>query len=102
MEGKNNAETQRRRDAESAEGRTKPLMQMQKAVECEKERRQNSKFEVTHNKSPGTANFALRMSNFERYFLAAPALEAASAYFLVKRSTRPAVSTSFCLPVKNG
>ena len=35
------------------------------------------------------------------YFLAA-ALEAASAYFLVKRSTRPAVSTSFCLPVKNG
>src|SRR5215467_4092495 len=36
------------------------------------------------------------------YFLAAPALEAASAYFLVKRSTRPAVSTSFCFPVKNG
>ena len=36
------------------------------------------------------------------YFLAPPALEAASAYFLVKRSTRPAVSTSFCLPVKNG
>jgi hypothetical protein len=36
------------------------------------------------------------------YFLAAPAFAAASAYFLVKRSTRPAVSTSFCLPVKNG
>ena len=48
------------------------------------------------------ANFAFRISNFERrsYFLAVPALEAASAYFLVKRSTRPAVSTSFCLPVK--
>src|SRR5207245_8006173 len=41
------------------------------------------------------------------YFLAAavlPAstLAAASAYFLVKRSTRPAVSISFCLPVKKG
>jgi hypothetical protein len=36
------------------------------------------------------------------YFLAAPALAAASAYFFVKRSTRPAVSISFCLPVKNG
>ena len=36
------------------------------------------------------------------YFLAVPALEAASAYFLLKRSTRPAVSTSFYLPVKKG
>src|SRR6266404_5221659 len=36
------------------------------------------------------------------YFLAAVDLAAASAYFLVKRSTRPAVSTSFCLPVKKG
>src|SRR5207244_10066632 len=32
------------------------------------------------------------------YFLAAFAF----AYFFWKRSTRPAVSTSFCLPVKNG
>src|SRR5437868_3574892 len=45
------------------------------------------------------SDFGFRASG---YFLAAPALEAASAYFLVKRSTRPAVSTSFCLPVKNG
>src|ERR1051326_5252309 len=36
------------------------------------------------------------------YFLRAAVLAAASAYFLVKRSTRPAVSTSFCLPVKKG
>jgi len=36
------------------------------------------------------------------YFLAAADFAAASAYFLVKRSTRPAVSTSFCLPVKKG
>jgi hypothetical protein len=41
------------------------------------------------------------------YFFAAAVLEAstlaaASAYFLVKRSTRPAVSISFCLPVKKG
>jgi hypothetical protein len=41
-----------------------------------------------------------------RYFFAADfeasTLAAASAYFLVKRSTRPAVSISFCLPVKKG
>lgn len=42
-----------------------------------------------------------------RYFFAAAVFEAstlaaASAYFLVKRSTRPAVSISFCLPVKKG
>jgi hypothetical protein len=36
------------------------------------------------------------------YFLAEPALAAASAYFFWKRSTRPAVSMSFCLPVKKG
>src|SRR5439155_2654069 len=52
------------------------------------------------------ANFELRNSRCEmcggRYFLAAADFAAASAYFLVKRSTRPAVSISFCLPVKNG
>src|SRR4029077_7453939 len=36
------------------------------------------------------------------YFFAAAVFAAASAYFFVKRSTRPAVSSSFCLPVKNG
>jgi len=36
------------------------------------------------------------------YFLAAAVFAAASAYFFVKRSTRPAVSRSFCLPVKKG
>ena len=36
------------------------------------------------------------------YFLAAVDFAAALAYFFWKRSTRPAVSTSFCLPVKNG
>src|SRR5260370_1385575 len=37
------------------------------------------------------------------YFLAASALAASDfAYLRRKRSTRPAVSTSFCLPVKNG
>src|ERR1700757_743078 len=34
------------------------------------------------------------------YFL--PAAAGMLAYFFWKRSTRPAVSTSFCLPVKNG
>src|SRR5258708_3449467 len=38
----------------------------------------------------------------EYYFFAAAVLAAASAYFLVKRSTRPAVSINFCLPVKKG
>ena len=36
----------------------------------------------------------------KNYFLAAAA--GTLAYFLLKRSTRPAVSTSFCLPVKKG
>src|SRR5690349_21364359 len=65
--------------------------------------KRNSKFARGTRLAPQT-NFAFRISSFEgtRYFLAALALEAASAYFLVKRSTRPAVSTSFCLPVKNG
>lgn len=39
---------------------------------------------------------------FAEAVLEASTLAAASAYFLVKRSTRPAVSTSFCLPVKKG
>jgi hypothetical protein len=47
---------------------------------------------------------AIRSQNIEAmsYFLAAVDLAAASAYFFWKRSTRPAVSTSFCLPVKKG
>jgi hypothetical protein len=50
----------------------------------------------------------LAIANFvASYFFAAAVFEAstfaaASAYFLVKRSTRPAVSISFCLPVKKG
>ena len=46
---------------------------------------------------------ARRYKTTAAYFLAVDAMEAfLSAYFLVKRSTRPAVSMSFCLPVKNG
>src|SRR6476620_11516581 len=46
--------------------------------------------------------------NSGRYFLAASSFAASAllasdlAYLRRKRSTRPAVSTSFCLPVKNG
>src|SRR5580693_4905908 len=43
-----------------------------------------------------------RSAGGDFYFLAALALAAASAYFFWKRSTRPAVSISFCLPVKKG
>src|SRR5215469_8837996 len=44
---------------------------------------------------------SFRIANCERdYFL--PAAAGTLAYFFWKRSTRPAVSTSFCLPVKNG
>jgi hypothetical protein len=43
-----------------------------------------------------------KLESIARYFFAAPAFAAASAYFFVKRSTRPAVSINFCLPVKNG
>lgn len=35
-------------------------------------------------------------------YLAAVAVSPALAYFRRNRSTRPAVSTSLCLPVKNG
>jgi hypothetical protein len=41
-------------------------------------------------------------SRAARYFFAAAMEAFLSAYFFVKRSTRPAVSISFCLPVKNG
>jgi hypothetical protein len=41
-------------------------------------------------------------SRARRYFFAAAIEAFLSAYFFVKRSTRPAVSISFCLPVKNG
>src|SRR5208337_387679 len=44
---------------------------------------------------------AKRLRSYAGCFLAA-ALAAALAYFFWKRSTRPAVSTSFCLPVKKG
>src|SRR6476661_8067728 len=36
------------------------------------------------------------------HYFSAAAGAAPRAYRLLKRSTRPAVSTSFCLPVKNG
>src|SRR6516164_6555590 len=47
-------------------------------------------------------NRSVRSLNFRQrdYFL--PAAAGTLAYFFWKRSTRPAVSTSFCLPVKNG
>ena len=45
----------------------------------------------------------VRDANASDYFFFALAVAAAlSAYFFWKRSTRPAVSISFCLPVKNG
>ena len=56
-------------------------------------------------KSPGLDCCGSQTESEANYFFAAAAsfIEAAlSAYFLVKRSTRPAVSTNFCLPVKNG
>jgi len=48
--------------------------------------------------SQGIGTVALTVS----YFFAAAIDAFLSAYFFVKRSTRPAVSISFCLPVKNG
>src|SRR5262249_43394921 len=49
-----------------------------------------------------TGGFLAGSGSFREAYFLAPDLAAASAYFLVKRSTRPAVSTSFCLPVKKG
>ena len=46
---------------------------------------------------------AVLLALLERYFLAASALaESDCANLRRKRSTRPAVSISFCLPVKKG
>src|SRR6266446_6085727 len=58
-------------------------------------------------KKKGTARSGCPTRVCVLYFLAdstfaASTFAAASAYFLVKRSTRPAVSISFCLPVKKG
>src|SRR6516225_544448 len=64
---------------------------------------------VQHCTSPGRAIHASRfrgaltvahviLAESRSYFLA----RAFSAYFFWNRSTRPAVSTSFCLPVKKG
>ena len=49
------------------------------------------------------AHYSPRETALPRSYFFAFATEAAlSAYFFWKRSTRPAVSISFCLPVKNG
>src|SRR5271165_2791395 len=54
-----------------------------------------------HEKASAEAEAFL--NPLERSYLAASALPASeAAYLRRKRSTRPAVSTSFCLPVKNG
>ena len=54
-----------------------------------------------HEKASAEAEAFL--NPLERCYLAAVALPASeAAYLRRKRSTRPAVSTSFCLPVKNG
>src|ERR1700722_11394661 len=59
-----------------------------------------------HHKKKRDKPFGLSLSSIPieiaAYFFGAAAFAAASAYFFVKRSTRPAVSISFCLPVKNG
>src|SRR5438105_224645 len=52
-------------------------------------------------KTPLAAGFD-RQSITDAYFVAFAFWASAAAYFRRKRSTRPAVSTSFCLPVKNG
>src|SRR5215469_15767293 len=44
---------------------------------------------------------SLGIANCERDYCL-PAAAGTLAYFFWKRSTRPAVSTSFCLPVKKG
>src|ERR1041385_2907169 len=52
---------------------------------------------VPQNKAPAVAGAKILIRRFPAYFFS-PAL----AYFRRKRSTRPAVSINFCLPVKNG
>src|SRR6266481_3860956 len=72
--------------------------------ERNKARKQESEKARKQEKKKGQPGLAVprKLALTSLYFLAAVDLAAASAYFLVKRSTRPAVSTSFCLPVKKG
>src|SRR6266403_2098950 len=72
--------------------------------ERNKARKHESKKARKQEKKKGQPGLAVprKLALTSLYFLAAVDLAAASAYFLVKRSTRPAVSTSFCLPVKKG
>src|SRR6266403_2899273 len=72
--------------------------------ERNKARKHENKKARKQEKKKGQPGLAVprKLALTSLYFLAAVDLAAASAYFLVKRSTRPAVSTSFCLPVKKG
>src|SRR4029077_968470 len=78
--------------------------------EKEKERRRRDRLPLQKTKKKDSHSGAVlgceksKANETQRrgYFLAAAVFAAASAYFLVKRSTRPAVSSSFCLPVKKG
>ena len=58
----------------------------------------------SHEKASAAAEAFVSREPLLDYLLAAAGSGLASvfAYLRRKRSTRPAVSTSFCLPVKNG
>src|SRR6266481_9945740 len=83
---------------------TKQESKKARKQESMKARKQESKKARKQEKKKGQPGLAVprKLALTSLYFLAAVDLAAASAYFLVKRSTRPAVSTSFCLPVKKG
>src|SRR6266403_4481628 len=90
---------ERENDSRSEKERNKARKQ-----ESEKARKHESKKARKQESKKGQPGLAVprKLALTSLYFLAAVDLAAASAYFLVKRSTRPAVSTSFCLQVKKG
>src|SRR6267378_988262 len=98
--GKTGKKRRERRDTESRRVTRRICGRIHRKVKIEKASKRE-------RKQKGTARNGCPTRVCLVYFLAdsafaAPALAAASAYFLVKRSTRPAVSMSFCLPVKKG
>src|SRR5258706_5021840 len=98
---------ERENDSRSEKERNKARKQESEKArkqESKKARKQESKKARKQEKKKGQPGLAVprKLALTSLYFLAAVDLAAASAYFLVKRSTRPAVAISFCLSVKKG
>src|SRR5258708_28959206 len=85
---------------EPASGAPSNMRDCVATLEVDSTRSDGSGQKDTEKKRAGRARPLQRFLRCGNYFL--PAAAGTLAYFFWKRSTRPAVSTSFCLPVKKG